>query len=146
MKPIICGGLKLKERDKMREIKYRGQKLESSEWVFGGAYGTSKRAWIVEVIETEYGREIIKTEVKPETIGEFIGLSDRFDEDIYEGDILEKEGGFVGYVKYCAPSFERVPTDKWSIDRGAVATVINCGTFAVSKVVGNIHDTPELMG
>jgi len=137
----------------MREIKYRGQKLESYEWVYGGAYGTSKRAWIVEVTETEYGREITKVEVKPYTIGQFIGIWDMFEEDIYEGDILQlwrsqgENGQLRGEYAYPLPVVYEQLWSQFVVEDKAIKEnykIWEC--FQRYKVIGNIHDTPELMG
>ena len=52
----------------MRTIKFRGKRLDNQEWCLGGYYGDSKRAWIVTVTPTEYGRSILKHEVDPSTV------------------------------------------------------------------------------
>jgi len=111
----------------MREIEFRGKAL-NREWVYGG-YIQSE-----EVICPKTAS--IKVFVYPETVGQYTGLESMDGERIFEGDIIK-----------------HFPTDLF------VVTFEDCafwakykdGRFELShrhaywKVIGNIHDNPELL-
>lgn len=77
---------------KMRQIKFRGRRINNMEWVYGFYY------------EAEYcdGKGIqsfIKMDVLsgvpvyPETVGQFIGILDKKGIEIYEKDKIKTESG-----------------------------------------------------
>ena len=148
----------------MREIKFRGKRTDNGVWIYGSSHneaveyetqyfkdGANNHQLsmglrpVIEVDDDSDCERLLNYAVIPETVGQYAGLKDKNSKEIYEGDILRKGDCFIGYVKYCAPSFYRVPLDKWSIDHGVGETVVNCGTFVTSEIIGNIHDNPELL-
>ena len=75
----------------MREIKFRGRRLDNTEWIYGDLLQAKtpsgrRQAWIFHDI---YGN----TPVDPATVGQFTSLYDKTSAEIYEGDILETENG-----------------------------------------------------
>lgn len=88
------------------------------------------------------------TEVWPETIGQYIGLKDRDGRRIFEGDIVEHfygdwdKNGERHVVRWEDKScgFEPFSDSLWNCG--------HCGGGLLSeecKVIGNIHDNPELL-
>ena len=70
----------------MREIKFRGMSVDLKKWIYGYLFVTEKSnptkektAWIF----NEYG----KYKVKPETVGQFIGITTK-DDKLFCGDII----------------------------------------------------------
>lgn len=117
----------------MREIKFRGKRLDNGEWVYGG------------IIFIDGGEPHIfcnygGVEVDPATVGEYAGLKDKNGKEIYEGDILTDEFESIGVVEWRDGAF-----------------VVNFADFDIYQIadcfddsyqmwsIGNIHDNPELL-
>lgn len=125
----------------MREILFRGRTVKE-QWAYGllahigNAWYISNKAGVA----TAY-------EVIPSTVGQYTGLKDKNGTKIFEGDIVrvsrgkDIETGEIQYNKYGV----------WVI----VYDKFYCNTFPYIftssdsnvwiKVIGNIHDNPELL-
>ena len=118
----------------MREIKFRGKALDGA-WRFGDLVNYRSCVTISVICRGNY-------EVDPQTVGEFTGLQDAGGVDIYEGDICIfssdiQSSKFVVVWNVSKCGFDCVnPNDK--SDGGAL-------WLDDLKVIGNIHDNPELL-
>lgn len=120
----------------MREIKFRGKRVDSNEWIYGYLFITQKSNPLPDpqyFILNEHGSFI----VEPDTVGQFTGFTDKKDKGIYEGDICSSVYG-VGEVywndvtgKY---SFE-FDTDTCELFDVTTGREGNC-----FEVISNIHD------
>ena len=140
----------------MREIKFRGKRMDNREWVYGyyviDPKGRHRIYWKPFDEATSHTYHF----VIPETVGQFTGLKDRNGKEIYEGDVI------------CSKLKEKI------ISKGDIQ--FDCGVFGVEwthhkeyksfvgswgqrhnlrkiddeiidmiEVIGNIHDNPELL-
>ena len=131
----------------MRQIKFRGKRVDNGEWVYGyalnGRYGDLERNdWY---IGFGVGSECV--EVDPATVSQFTGLLDKNGKEIYEGDVCKrpssngtKEQMVIGSVVFNKGSFlfHRVNTNI----RVSVDNIIF--HYAEMEVIGSIHDSPSL--
>lgn len=138
----------------MREIKFRGKRVNDGEWVYG--YLTKNRPSpknaeppyeLQSAIDHEEKGVMLASLVDPETVGQFTGLADKNGKEIYEGDICStylsrpylivvfRNGAFMyqchddgkDYFDIMLPIEVESEVDKYT------------------EVVGNIHDNPSLL-
>lgn len=128
----------------MREILFRGKRTDNGEWVYGAfsEYDVEQSGQEMFTVHNpciiDYGNELLWTEVVPETVGQYTGMTDKNGKKIFEGDFVSS-------------GYERLT---WLIvyDDGGFSLVIdgascNCQDFntAYCEVVGNVYDHPELL-
>ena len=120
----------------MREILFRGKRVDNKNWIEGFYY---KASIINEdtLIET-YKYYINNYEVLPETVGQYTDLLDKDGNKIFEEDILEYIASWNKYNKVIK-----------FIDNGYYITnsflKFNLPNQEFRKIIGNIHDNPELI-
>lgn len=130
----------------MREILFRGKRVDNGEWVYSSFIMQDQEHKVLsaeaELFDGEKWRAVI-----PETVGQYIGLTDKNGKKVFEGDIIkDKEVRriyMIGYnedlMKYAFLYYHKELKN------------IYCGGF-VSKsdgksieVIGNIYDNKELL-
>ena len=125
----------------MREILFRAKRLFNETWVYGGFVGEYDGYPIITSNESEI------YEVAPETVGEYIGLTDMNGRKIFEGDIVScmtKYGGDIGIVTFKDGKFVIYWQSEYHYPKCRKITdyyYVNART----KVMGNIYDNPELI-
>lgn len=118
----------------MRTIKFRGKDKRSGEWYYGNLYDNDTLGR-THICTTTRG----SLDVKPETVGQFTGLTDDFGNEIFEGDIVEVSClNYTGLaeIRFKEGCFCMIAEDWFE-------TLYGFDTDAL-EVVGNIHDNPEL--
>ena len=116
----------------MREIKFRGKRLDNGEWLYGSLVILNGRYFIFD--------DANRHEVDPTTVGEFTGLKDKNGKEMYEGDILTDEFESIGVVEWRDGAFVVNFAD---IDFFQIADCFD--DFYQMWSIGNIHDNPELL-
>jgi uncharacterized phage protein (TIGR01671 family) len=139
----------------MRPIEFRGMTI-SGEWVYG-YYVNNHEAYEGHVIYNGKLLHIIQRDgypryypesfaVKPETIGQFIGLLDKNGAKIYENDII-KAFGIIYKVEFNMGAFHFV-NQKYNLDWRTIMNNERIYSFynpMFFEKVGNIHQNKELI-
>ena len=132
----------------MREILFRGKRVDNGEWVYGYYVRTSEENADYSLFLKDWIYDYegwCRYNVIPETVGQCTGLDDKNGVKIFEGDVLHWDSHWGWYVGYENGAFRRIPLD--DIQR------INWEHYPLERegletweIIGNIHDNPELMG
>lgn len=132
----------------MREILFRGKRLDNGEWVYGNfcmdALEQTRGLCGLDGFIRRYNTDTKRMEmyeVDRETIGQYTGLVDKNGRRIFEGDIVKsietKETGVVQFFP------EHSAFMVWCKSSNEVGFLYECTSIA--EVIGNIHDNPELL-
>lgn len=141
----------------MREILFRGKRISNSKWVEGFMYSQHfplefRDDFYIRCYDTDYL-------VIPETVGQYTGLTDKNGKRIFEGDILDVSsdvaygGVAVHRLGYFVVEFHNGCFMKSALDDPQLSFFDNAkrkGLYHfistdIHKIVGNIHDNPELL-
>ena len=141
----------------MREILFRGKRVDNGEWVQGfyALFASNKglKHGIYTVAENGC---IIPYEVDLETVGQYTGLIDKNCKKIFEGDIVKwySELVVVKFGEYdsieqsyeVGNHFRKVDKFGWFGERqNCCSKGIEVILLKDGEVIGNIHDNPELI-
>jgi len=125
----------------MRDIKFRGLTFDR-EWLYGDLVSQTCNAYskIVDVGIKEFQMHVV--EVRKNTVGQFTGLTDKNDKDIYENDIIKfniklVSMKFVGKVIFDDSSWCGIVKN--------MKETLPFGALNDFEIIGNIHDNPELL-
>ncbi|MBC2142872.1 hypothetical protein HCA89_11160 [Listeria innocua] len=142
----------------MREIEFRAKALISIEeldeigikHINGYVYGdlVDNSHIVTGILESNDEYICIETwcGIDWKTIGEYIGLKDKKCNKIFEGDIVINSEGQIGYIAYLAQEAGFVVVLKNSDYRLGHRNTNECYEKATHhKVIGNIHENPELL-
>ena len=134
----------------MREILFRGKRIDNGEWIEGhyGEYmlmsGESIPCISIPNKEAVCGSTCC--DVETSTVGQYTGLTDKNGKKIFEGDIVKHESGAT--VLFHKVVFERRNGCAYfGAVMGEYETWGFCNSFppTLVEIVGNIHDNPELL-
>lgn len=129
----------------MREIKFRGKRLDNGEWIEGDLLRMLDH-WFIFPNPAPEG--IDKYAVDPATVGEFTGLKDKNGKEIYEGDVIRSPLSedktrphrifyHTGNAAFMGALVDRKELCYLRLDQDWI--------YKFGKeVIGNIHDNPEL--
>lgn len=132
-----------------REIKFRGKRLANDEWCYGSLLvWANGECTILE--KSDSSNAVWKREIDPNTVGQFTGLCDENDKEIYEGDILtcigqredNKGRKYIRKVLFENGSF-CMSVPEYNVANSLYSHVVN-GTLNW-EVIGNIYDNKELL-
>jgi uncharacterized phage protein (TIGR01671 family) len=117
----------------MREILFRGKRIDSGKWIYGMPCATEQSG--IYAIQTLQGGIF---DITLETVGQFTGMTDKNGKKIFEGDILNCiTSDFDGSDKYV---YNFKITD--ITDYEQMGFLDFCYEI---EIISNIHDNPELL-
>lgn len=128
-----------------REILFRGKRKDNGMWEYGNL---SMRD---ETGRSKYyiGQNMLGYEVLPETVGQYTGLTDKYGNKIFEGDVFDVLGFVAGdffynrlVVEFIKGCFYCVFYGKLRLYKSLLKDVNTDRDFELN---GNIHDNPELV-
>ena len=135
----------------MREILFRGKRLDNGEWVYGHFY---TQLYLPDTIEEEWywfikpiGSESwVSYRVDPITVGQYTGMKDKNGKRIFEGDILGSRYDNL-YPDDVAIEVVKWFRNGWYIqqENNLPDALCEYGVLPYSEVIGNVHDNPELI-
>ena len=134
-----------------REILFRGKRIDNQEWVYGDLSQFHSSFYISD----KEIQNVVLVQVIPETVGQFIGLTDINGKKIFEGDCVRWDDGSkgkywrVGEIKWVNSHYEIFakcfssdkPNEFWWMEFKFGAFIYEYD--GVLEIVGNIHDNPE---
>jgi uncharacterized phage protein (TIGR01671 family) len=126
----------------MREIKFRGKRLDNGEWVVGSYIEAENRDRSIAHQIIPYKAGLVVREVDPATVGQYTGLKDKNGREIYEGDIIGGSNGSINGWEW--PFKSEI---KWNDEECGFNTPIwgDMDSTHYYNVLGNIHDNPDLL-
>lgn len=122
----------------MREILFRGKRIDTGEWVEGYYSGEDcELPWTLPIKKDSI---IVKgvglwVDIQSETLGQYTGMTDRNGKKIFEGDIIKGVGDELFVIEWHNGQFIAKCLHDWLFMFEA----------KTGEIVGNIHDNPELV-
>ena len=146
----------------MREIRFRGLRIDGKGWVYGGYFQHTpdEDGVIYYIFDFNEGA----VEVITESVGQFTGLTDKNGKEIYEGDVIKwgMHGGGLGYETWNRYALVEINPDlqfrityyihfETGEKRPTDNHVFRFGNFAYKEtdqfieIIGNVFENPYLV-
>ncbi|EHZ2232501.1 hypothetical protein K5L91_002425 [Listeria monocytogenes] len=136
----------------MREIEFRGKRIDNGEWVYGNLMQFEDSATFIFADERKgastltYAHFIINNmhAIDEKTIGQYTGLKDKNGKKIFEGDIVNCKffdrmvGDIAGVINFidCV----------WAVSDFKNKRLYQLIDVDNIEIIGNMHENPDLLG
>ncbi len=128
----------------MREIKFRGKRVDNGEWVYGYylklACRSEGKSYFIHIIDSGVDDDD-RYKVIPETVGQYTGLKDKNGKEGYGSDIVNFGSHRPLYaIKWsvCNANFYLESLDNRREN-------LHISNLVVDEIIGNIPENPELL-
>ena len=150
----------------MREILFRGKRLDNGEWMYGSLFVGFKKCYICPEAIAMYNFDGALclggfVEVDPSTIGQYTGLKDNNGKMIFEGDIIKSDNGrhsaisvvkfgeyypkmFFAMLDICCTGVQHLNANGFYLESAKHEDMILFKSRHL-VVIGNIYDNPDLL-
>lgn len=137
----------------MRDIKFRGLRVDNNEWVYGGyVIGKSGNHYI---FQGNDGQENVEDDcclIHRDSVGQFTELKDKNGKEIYEGDLLiDREFDELGNdisghypVIYSEKTAQFCIDNSFKKDGSHIVSIVTYFGIEDLEVVGTIHEGKEV--
>lgn len=140
----------------MRDIKFRGKRVDNGEWGYGYYVRTTEENDDYSLFEKDWiydDEGWCRYGVIPETVGQYTGFKDRDGVKIFEGDLIQTYDNYYAEPEgdYLTPMEVKFSEGIFGIgDDGNLDPYVLLNDFADTNdytvtVIGNIHDNPDAL-
>lgn len=137
----------------MREIKVRGLSVEQlvgdDQWIYG--FGVDFCEMVDGPTEAYLYTDHGVYKVHPESVGQYTGLKDKNEKEIYEGDLLSdvlsnSKSVLLNTIIFEDGAFKHQFHNKWTVKlRGSDKDYMFGNTSMIFEVIGNVVEHPHLL-
>lgn len=121
----------------MKEILFRGKRIDNSEWTEGYLFKSWNRTFLLWGMTGDVPNMV---EVKPETVGQYTGLTDKNGKKIFEGNIVKFSHLVFNESRIGVISYEMNEAGFVLRHKGGYSWIAYPNEFY--EVIGNIYDNP----
>lgn len=115
----------------MRDIKFRGIKYGTTEFIYGDFQQDKDGRCYIKEIGTA-----VWNSINPDTIGQYTGLKDKSGKEIFEGDVIKNHQGSVSVLDWDKRTARFKPRSFYNRESWY---------WQQNEIIGNIHENPELL-